>query len=136
MARWRWLADGPTGGLFVRGNGAKAGDFTFVLGAGAGTTTGGETREADGGVVGGGELQGEEKKMQKKMGVDPVWVFEVECVLLGRKNMERKKISQGDVCGKQRKSKSKKSGKNGVSPLCQWVDPKKYGRKKKGKKSW
>ena len=133
MARWRWLADGPTGGLFVRGNGAKAGDFTFVLGAGAGTTTGGETREADGGVVGGGELQGEEKKMQKKMGVDPVWVFEVECVLLGRKNMEKKKNLKATCVGSREKAKAKNPEKMGSAPSASGWIPKNMEEKKKGR---
>ena len=105
MARWRWLADGPTGGLFVRGNGAKAGDFTFVLGAGAGTTTGGEAREADGGVVGGGELQGEEKKCKKKW--VPTSVAEEK-----EKNWE-KRWATGWECQLWKEEKGRKKSKNG-----------------------
>ena len=54
----QWLADGLAGGLFVIGNGAKAGDFTFVLWACTGTTVGEDARRAGGGVAGEGVASG------------------------------------------------------------------------------
>ena len=44
---------GGAGGLFVSGDGAKARDFTFMLGADIGTVVGGDVRRAGGGVTGG-----------------------------------------------------------------------------------
>ena len=44
---------GGADGLFVSGDGAKAGDFTFELGAGAGTIAGEDVRGVGGGVAGG-----------------------------------------------------------------------------------
>ena len=54
VARRRQLTSGPTDGLFVRDNGAKARDFIFVLWAGTRTTVGGNARGASGGVAGWG----------------------------------------------------------------------------------
>lgn len=49
---------GGNGGLFVSGDGAKAEDFTFMLGAGSRTVAGGKARGASGGVASGGVASG------------------------------------------------------------------------------
>ena len=110
--RRRRLAGGPAGGMFVRGDGAKAEDFTFVLWAGTGTAAGGQARGAGGGVAGGGvtvggvaggvascqwriKKYGRKKEKKKEWGKIPTrGCFWVAGVCLGEKQKMEKSWAQ------------------------------------------
>ena len=86
--RWRQrLAGGHVDGLFVRGDGAKTGDFTFVFWAGTGTTVGGDARGPDKGVVGGG------------IASDRVAGGATSCQWVDKKIWEKKKERMGKIFG-------------------------------------